>query len=94
MVLEEQEQNKKKTRRRHHTTPQKIATGVTPLQRGPTCQSKRGGPKEDALVDKDEDPHVNQHAKDRTKRLTGGAGRHLGSATPGSDPVQVHFGEE
>ena len=53
-----------------------------------------GGPKEDALVDKDEDPRVSQHAKDRTKRLTGGAGRHLGSATPGSDPVQVHFGEE
>ena len=53
-----------------------------------------GGAREDALVDKDEDPRVSQHAKDRTKRLTGGAGRHLGSAAPGSDPVQVHFGEE
>ena len=42
MILEEQEQNKKKTQRRRHTTTQKIAIGVTPLQEGPTWQSKRG----------------------------------------------------
>ena len=50
-----------------------------------------GGAKEDALVDKDEDPRVSQHAKDRIKRLIGGAGRPLGSAEPGQPPVQVLF---
>ena len=67
---------------------------VSPTYKEGPPDRANGGAKEDALVDKDEDPRVNQHAKDRTKRLTGGAGRHLGSATPGSDPVQVHFGEE
>ena len=61
-----------------------------PYKEGPLDRAN-GGAKEDALVDKDEDPRVSQHAKDRIKRLTGGAGRPLGSATPARHPVQVHF---
>ena len=64
-----------------------------PYKEGPHVKAN-GGAKEDALLDKDEDPRVIQHAKDRIKRLIGGAGRHLGSVGPGRDPVRVHFGEE
>ena len=64
-----------------------------PYKEGPHVKAN-GGAKEDALVDKDEDPRVSQHAKDRIKRLIGGAGRPLGSAAPGRDPVLVHFKEE
>ena len=64
-----------------------------PYKEGPHVKAN-GGAKEDALVDKDEDPRVSQHAKDRIKRLIGGAGRPLGSVGPGRDPVRVHFGEE
>ena len=53
-----------------------------------------GGDTEDALEDKDEDPHVTQHAKDMIKWLKGGVGRHLVSAGPGQQRVQVHFEEE
>jgi hypothetical protein len=42
-----------------------------------------GGAKEDALVDKDEDPRVSQHAKDRVKGLTGGVGRTWPESRPG-----------
>ena len=52
------------------------------------------GTTEDARADKDKDPRVSQHAKDKDKRLTGGIGRPVGSAKPGLNPVQVHFGEE
>ena len=64
-----------------------------PYKEGPNVRAN-GGAKEDALGDMDQDPRVSQHAKDKIKRLTGGAGRPLGSAAPGRDPVQVHFGEE
>ena len=64
-----------------------------PYKEGPPDRAN-GGAKEDALVDKDEDPRVSQHAKDKIKGLTGGVGRPLGSAEPGLHPVQVHFGEE
>ena len=61
-----------------------------PYKEGPPDRAN-GGAKEDALVDKDEDPRVSQHAKDKIKRLTGGVGRPLGSAEPGLHSVQVHF---
>ena len=64
-----------------------------PYKEGPHVRAN-GGAKEVALVDKDEDPRVSQHAKDRIKRLIGGAGRPLRLVAPGRDPVQVHFGEE
>ena len=64
-----------------------------PYKEGPHVRVN-GGAKEDALVDKDKDPRVSHLAKDRIKRLTGGASRPLGSAAPSCDPVQVHFGEE
>ena len=64
-----------------------------PYKEGPLDRAN-GGAKEDALVDKDEDPRVSQQAKDRIKWLTGRAGRPLGSAAPVRHPVQVHFGEE
>ena len=64
-----------------------------PYKEGPHVKAN-GGAKEDALVDKDEDPRVSQHAKDRIKWPIGGAGRPLGSAAPARHPVQVHFGEE
>ena len=64
-----------------------------PYKEGPPDRAN-GGAKEDALVDKDEDPRVSQHAKDRIKWLTGRAGRPLGSAAPACHPVQVHFGED
>ena len=37
-----------------------------PYKKGPPGRAN-GGAKEDALVDKDEDPRVSQHAKDRIK---------------------------
>ena len=40
--LNEQDRNKTKTSSRRHITTQNIASGITPLQRGPTCQRKRG----------------------------------------------------
>ena len=43
-----------------------------------------GGAKEDALVDKDEDPRVSQYAKDRIKRLIGGVGRTWPATRPGA----------
>ena len=64
-----------------------------PYKEGPPDRAN-GGAKEDALVDKDEDPRVSQRAKDKIKGLTGGVGRPLGLAEPGLHPVQVHFGEE
>ena len=64
-----------------------------PYKEGPPGRAN-GGDTEDALEDKDEDPHVIQHAKDRIKWLKGGVGRHLVSAGPGQQRVQVHFEEE
>ena len=51
------------------------------------------GAMEHAQEDKDEDPHVSQHAKDKIKWLTGGVDRPLGSAEPGMQRVQVHLEE-
>jgi hypothetical protein len=64
-----------------------------PYKEGP-LDRVNGGTTEDARADKDKDPRVSQHAKDKDKRLTGGVGRLVGSAKPGLNPVQVHFREE
>ena len=64
-----------------------------PYKEGPPDRTN-GGTTKHAQEDKDKDPRVSQHAKDKIKRLTGGVDRPLGSAEPGLDPVQVHFGEE
>ena len=64
-----------------------------PYKEGPPDRAN-GGSTEDAREDKDKDPRVSQHAKDKIKWLTGGVDRPLGSAEPGLDPIQVHFGEE
>ena len=85
--------SKSEIRGKHDEDATQLHRRSHPYKEGPPDRAN-GGAKEDALVDKDEDPRVFQHAKDRTKWLTGGAGRPLGSAAPSRDPVQVHFGEE
>ena len=71
---------------------QNIASGVTPLQRGPTCQRKRGLT-QDAPEDKENIPQINHPAEDQAETLPGGVGRPPGSAELGLAPVQVHFEE-
>ena len=61
---------------------QNIASGVTPLQRGPHVRGN-GASTQDALEDKDKIQQINHSAKDQHKRLTGGVGQPLGSAEPG-----------
>ena len=83
-----------KTRSKRHITTQNIASGVTPLQRGPTCQRKRAPPRKmHKREDKDKIPRINHPAIDQHERLTGGASRTRGSAEPGLQDVQVHFRE-
>jgi hypothetical protein len=85
-ISDEQEQNKTKTHSRRHITTQNIASGVTPLQREPTCKDKD--------KDKDKDKRIYHPAEDQAKRLPGGVGRPPGSVEPGLVPVQVYFEEE
>ena len=54
-----------------------------PYKEGPHVRAN-GGAKEFALVDKDEDPRVSQHAKDRIKWLIGGVGRTWPATRPGA----------
>ena len=85
--------SKNEIRGKHDKDATQLHKRSHPYKEGPLDRAN-GGAKEDALVDKDEDPRVSQQAKDRIKWLTGRAGRPLGSAAPVRHPVQVHFGEE
>jgi len=88
--------SKSEIRRKHDEDTMQLRRRSQPMshpyKEGPLDRVNEGAT-EDARADKDKDPRVSQHAKDKDERLTGGAGRPLGSAAPGLHPVQVHFGE-
>ena len=85
--------SKSEIRGKHDEDATQLRRRSHPYKEGPLDRAN-GGAKEDALLDKDEDPRVSQQAKDRIKWLTSGAGQPLRSAAPTRHPVQVHFGEE
>ena len=64
-----------------------------PYKEGPLDRAN-GGAKEDALVDKDEDPRVSQHAKDRIKMADrwGQPTPRVGRSCPASRPGALRGG--
>ena len=64
---------KSEIRGKHDEDATQLHRRSHPYKEGPPDRAN-GGAKEDALVDKDEDPRVSQHAKDKIKGLTGGVG--------------------
>ena len=85
--------SKSEIRGKHDEDATQLRRRSHPYKEGPLDRVNWGA-MEDARANKDKDPCVSQHAKDKDERLIGGAGRPLGSATPGLHPVQVHFGVE
>ena len=63
--------SKSEIRGKHDEDATQLHRRSHPYKEGPPDRAN-GGAKEDALVDKDEDPRVSQHAKDKIKGLTGG----------------------